>query len=760
MSDESIESISEFDPEAVKDINVIDSVGKMLGAEIRYIYNTQMNVASGYLKPNSRNKLSEPVVVVNLANAKGDSTMFGLAAFMVEKLRKSEGAQRSGSASSYINGLEGEIREASNKLESNPDLLTEREKRIILPLLFRMQSFIDQTSQIGATDSAGVAGLFDGKADRSKLGNALVFAITEQISKDLGALAFNSKVPLNGLHTEIEQAFLENINENLDVDIETVRGIKFADFLKIVFVDKALEDVKSKPKSTTFGTHARTILKFLTNRPKDVLDELRNVLKNAFVASNLPSSITRSTFKALEAMSRKVEAVRERKELDKKVKEISERNGFSNHPPRTLSADSLDSFGEALLNKLNSLAAPANVLFDFFKSKITMAMQTYMSSTYKHERQQENWSYGVIGNENSLLIDLQESHELFSVFLSSRMDAAGAEYVVSTVLSEKSYQDFKNMLESENFDMNSPEFVSFVESLNPFERRAVFGAIAFIKPQYFADVIKLYVEANYANMVQARLITEQEFEEADEYDTFMYSYSDFISAVQQTLNNFDAFLKAHEEGFTAEDVRKTLSAFNSDRSLIKIIAIAEEAQFGSLNIFNDTTMDSIFGDSSLMSNMLLYSNINTNILEAYFDADMQLLNKDAKSPISFTQSEQEINDWLDSNNESNSDYREFMRLREKLLRLKSETEYRELEAALRRELQIPFAQSATMAQLIENNPAEISHLMDKFNDPDFDGITIEDEESQDKKLAEIDDMSEEEVIKKISQADARAGCFR
>ena len=38
--------------------------------------------------------------------------------------------------------------------------------------------------------------------------------------------------------------------------------------------------------------------------------------------------------------------------------------------------------------------------------------------------------------------------------------------------------------------------------------------------------------------------------------------------------------------------------------------------------------------------------------------------------------------------------------------------------------------------------------------------TIEDEESQDKKFAEIDDMSEEEVIKKISQADARVmGCF-
>ena len=50
LSDESIESI-EFDPEAVKDINVIDSVGKMLGAEIRYIYNTQMN-GFGYLKPN------------------------------------------------------------------------------------------------------------------------------------------------------------------------------------------------------------------------------------------------------------------------------------------------------------------------------------------------------------------------------------------------------------------------------------------------------------------------------------------------------------------------------------------------------------------------------------------------------------------------------------------------------------------------------------------------------------------------------------
>ena len=43
----------------------------------------------------------------------------------------------------------------------------------------------------------------------------------------------------------------------------------------------------------------------------------------------------------------------------------------------------------------------------------------------------------------------------------------------------------------------------------------------------------------------------------------MYSYSDFISAVQQTRINFDAFLKAHEEGFTAEDGRKTLSAFES-----------------------------------------------------------------------------------------------------------------------------------------------------------------------------------------------------
>lgn len=758
LSDESIESIAEFDPEAVKDINVIDSVGKMLGADIRYIYNTQMNVASGYLKPNSVNKLSEPVVVVNLAKAKGDSTMFGLSAFMVEKLRKAEGSQRSGSASSYLNSLEAEIREASNKLESNPELLTDREKNIMIPLLFRMQSYLDQTSQYTALDTAGVAGSGDGKTDRSKLGNALIFAITEQISKDLSNAAFSPNVPLNGIHTEIEQAFLDNINQGLDVDIDTVRGIRFADFLKLVFVDKALDSVKSKPKSTTFGKHARTILKYLATKPKEVQQELKKLVDYAFVGSLLPKTITTNTFKTLQAMAKRVALVKQRKDLEKEIAELSDRNQFKTNPPTNLSVDSLNAFGAALLDRIKTLS-PTNVSFQVLQSRIESALNGFMSIGEQNDRQSESYRYeGRTPNDPDLLVvELEDTTSFFNVFLSAAMNAENAKYVAFSVLPTESYQAFESFMNSESLDMNSSEFVSFIQSLNAFQRRAVFGAIAYMKPQLFAEVIKPYVDANYANIKQATLVTEEEFDNANEYDSFFSTYSDFRNDADKVLAHFDSFLESYERGFTNADVNKTFGFFNVDRNLHDILAVSEDGQFNGLDIFGNTTMDNIYGDSSKMSNMLLYSNMGQRIANFYFSSDTSFLDRFARSPINYIQTEQEVNDWLKLNNQgsSESDYTKLIELREQLSKLREETEYYDMEFSLRQELQIDMSESKDLMTMIENKRSEISHLMDKFNDPNFDAITIEDQATPNEKIAEIEAMSEEEVIKNITQTNPR-----
>ena len=211
-----------------KAVSNLDAVAKVIGVDIKYINNSLINIASGYLKPSSNNKLKSPAVVVNLALADKDSSMFGLSALVVESLRKAGGKRGREDGTSFLFNIEKEVREASNKLQGDPDSLTAREKNIIIPILFTAQSYLAQSSKV--------------YGDTNETGNSLVYAITSHLSNTLSdVLGTANEAVRTGLAGEIETAFLEEINKDSYTQLETTEGMPFHKLLKLVFIDKALE---------------------------------------------------------------------------------------------------------------------------------------------------------------------------------------------------------------------------------------------------------------------------------------------------------------------------------------------------------------------------------------------------------------------------------------------------------------------------------------------------------------------------------------
>lgn len=254
----------------------LNAVAKIIGAQVKFINNSDVNVASGYLKPNYTNNLSSPVIVVNLASSDSNSSIFGLAAFMVETLRKSSGRREANDATSYLFGLETEVRIASNKLESTPEQLTAREKNVILPILFTAESYLAQTSKESKKPYTGFAQAVDSKSSSAEVGNALVYALTSRISESISnTLDSAADAVRTGLIAEIETAFLSEINSNSDIQVETTEGMPFHKFLKLVFVDKALDKVK-EPTSLVESAR-KAFIEILTYKKHTFRSSLSNL---------------------------------------------------------------------------------------------------------------------------------------------------------------------------------------------------------------------------------------------------------------------------------------------------------------------------------------------------------------------------------------------------------------------------------------------------------------------------------------------------
>lgn len=626
-SDAAFSNIAELAPQAVANVPVIDTVADMLGTDVKYIYNNSINVASGYLKPNASNGLKKPAVVVNLAKVDEATSMFGLAAFMVENLRKSEGVV--GKASSYLYGLEGEIREASNRLESAPETLTARDKKVLLPLLFRMESYLSQTSQEGQKVGAAE------KQYGFELGNALVFAVTEQISKDLSSLS-GGYIPEHGLPHDIEQAFLNNLNQKLEVDIESSRFMPMADFLKMVFVDKALDKVDKKPKVTNTGAKIKNKLKELLAGSGAIKNQIRQVLNGRSTTIGSKSKdLLDYAIKAIEHRIRK-------SEVKQRIKELEKDNGLNLVPTNFISfkglVQSIAFLNNDFMNFYGSIER-MHPLFDAYRS-LSEGINNIMTNSTKPRSRQSIESFDVFEEVR----EFEKTKKVFLFQIGNALDSGTPVDVISnslkSLLRATMPQELITELNSEGFDLNSDSVKGMINGLSVYQRQLFFTVYPFLNPKAFAEVISPLIEDINNSSQQAMNVDEDEYGTigytAYAHDEYQYANSQAYtkSSNIKTALELDVFNKSNENHIAA--VLDALDFFG-DFYIGEVADITLDLAGAFPSAYENNITD-LYENADGMDMMMLYTALDTSILKVM----------PIGKPVDYMKSEAELQAWQSS----------------------------------------------------------------------------------------------------------------